>query len=96
MRGLLIRVWICLLILGVTLYAFVERQNHLRKIQVEIPKLKKEYAALKENNGKLQYELQKSLDPKRLQELLQKAPYGHLKFPSKNEILYIEKRRESP
>jgi septal ring factor EnvC (AmiA/AmiB activator) len=89
MKGMLIRVLFCVFAAGATLYAFVERQNRITKIRLEIPALEKEVRMLKEEKRRLKYEIEMFENPVHLIELLQKPEYSHLKHPQLNEITVI-------
>lgn len=89
MNGL-IRVLFCVLIGGITLYAYVEKQNQLTRMRLEIPALAKEVRGLEETNRRLKYEVEQFENPVHLIELLGKPEYGHLKHPNLDEITIID------
>ena len=86
----LFRVLFCVFIGGVTLYAYVEKQNQLTRMRLKIPPLEKKVKQLREGNRRLRYEIEQFENPVHLIELLNKPEFGHLKHPNLEEITVIE------
>jgi len=89
-RGSLIGMLLCFLVAGLVLFAAIERRNVLTELQLEIPKLEKELKVIREDNIRLQYELERLESPVRLIELSRKPQYSHLKYPIEEEITSIQ------
>ncbi|NGX57341.1 MAG: hypothetical protein K940chlam3_00232 [Chlamydiae bacterium] len=87
-RGL-IRVLFCVFIGGVTLYAYVEKQNQLTRMRLEIPSLEKEVRGFEEENRRMWYEIEQFENPVHLIELLNKPEFRHLKHPNLDEITVL-------
>src|SRR5262245_8536307 len=92
-RGLSIRILICIFATGLTLYAYVDKQNDLTELRLVIPQLAKEVKNIQEENISLQYEIDRFESPIHLLELSRKPEFSHLKFPFVNDITILP---ESP
>jgi len=86
----LFRVLLCVFIGGATLYAYVNKQNQLTRMRLEIPPLEKEVKRLREKNRQLKYEVDQFENPVHLIELLNKPEFAHLKHPVIDEVTVIE------
>ena len=86
----LFRVLLCIFIGGVTLYAYVGKQNQLTHMRLKIPPLEKEVKRLTEGNRRLRYEIEQFENPVHLIELLNKPEFAHLKHPILDEISVVE------
>ncbi|MBM3184144.1 MAG: hypothetical protein FJZ64_02430 [Chlamydiae bacterium] len=89
MISLLLRFGSCLLISGACLYSYLETQNQLTELKIQIPKVDREIAKIREENQKLTYEIDKFLSPANLIELATRPEYSHLKHPVLEEILTV-------
>ena len=61
-RGILSRILVCITFFGVLLYSYVDRQNDVTRLRLEIPQMAKEIKDLREENTRLQYEIELFLD----------------------------------
>lgn len=86
-KWLVIKVLLCALSGGGVLYAYLEQQNDVTKLRIEVPKLSREVRILEEENTRLRYEIERFENPKHLMELAKRPEYSHLKHPMLNEIL---------
>jgi hypothetical protein len=89
-----IHLLICLAAAGLTLYALIEEQNALTELRVALPALDKELRATQEENLRLEYELDCFESPVHLLELARKPEFGHLKYPTIDDVLIVS--REAP
>jgi hypothetical protein len=89
--GALLRLFFCIFTFGVYLYAYVEKQNQLTELRLEIPTLMKEVRIIKEENAKLHYEIKQFESPAKLMQLLEKPEYAHLKHPFQKNIIILER-----
>ena len=89
-KGLLIRIGICFCVLGVLLYSFIEKQNRLTRLKMEIPQVAKQINDLKEMNHSLQYEIKQFENPAHLMELVRCPEFSHLKHPFIGDILTVK------
>jgi cell division protein FtsL len=86
-RGTLIRCILCIAILSIFLYCYIDKQNDLTELRLEIPTLAKEVKALCEENSRLRYEVERFENPENLLELARRPEFSHLKHPLVKEIL---------
>lgn len=89
-KGPLIRILVCIGVIGVFLYSYIDKQNAVTRRRLEIPVLAKEIKDLKEANTRLQYEIDLFESPERLMELARQSQYSHLKQPMLKEILTMQ------
>lgn len=88
-NSLLIKLLVCLIAAGITLYAIVEHQNGLTELRVAIPALNAEVKDLLEENLRLEYQLDCFENPVHLLELARKPEFGHLKYPNSDEVIVL-------
>lgn len=89
-KGPLIRILLCIGVCGGFLYAYVDKQNALTQRRLEIPVLAKEIKDLKEENIRLQYEIDLFESPEHLMELARHSEYSHLKHPMLKEVVTMQ------
>ena len=87
--GLAARLFICIFIVGLTLYKYIDNLNEFTELQLLIPALEKEVKEIKERNLELRYEIEQFESPIHLMELARKPEFGHLKHPSLNEVILL-------
>lgn len=88
-KGLVIRLMICIFGFSLFLYSYVDKQNTLTGLRIELPFLSKEIRALQEENTRLQYEIDQFENPSHLIELARHSEFAHLKHPYINEVLTV-------
>lgn len=89
MNRLMVKLFLCLFVAGITLYASIRQQNRLTTLRREVPPLSREVKALQEENQRLQYEVDRFENPLHLMELARKPEFGHLKYPTNDDILIV-------
>ena len=87
--GILLRIFLCIFTAGVFLYSFIDSQNKLTRLRLQIPILGKQIRELKEANTQLKYEIELFESPQHLLELARNAEYSHLKQPLLKEIITL-------
>ena len=92
--GVLIRVCCSVLVLGLFLYAYINKQNQITQLRLHIPTLSQELEVLNQENTRLQFEVDQFESPQHLMELARKPQFSHLKFPSTDEIVTIRVPKE--
>lgn len=90
-KGLLIRLLVCIFALGLFLYSYLEEQNGVTSLRISLPELAKEIKNLKEENTRLQYEVDQFENPQHLIELARRGEFAHLKHPLMKEVLQCGK-----
>ena len=88
--GLSSRILACIAIAGISLYAYIHKQNELTRLRLMIPAITKELKAIQEENIRLKYEIDRFESPIHLMELARKPEFSHLKHPYSNNVLKIQ------
>jgi hypothetical protein len=88
--AIFIRVLICIVMLGVFLYAYIAKQNTITELRLQIPIAAKELESAIQENTRLQFEIDRFENPQHLMELSTQPQFSHLKHPLLDEILVIE------
>jgi hypothetical protein len=87
--GLLIRLLICISCAGLALYKYIDKLNDLTGLRLSIPVLASEVKEIHEKNLELQYAIDSFESPLHLMQLARKPEFGHLKYPTINEIMLL-------
>lgn len=80
----------CILVMGVFLYAYITKQNNITELRLQIPVASKELDAVNQENIRLQFEIDQFEKPQHLMELSSQPQFSHLKHPLLEEIITIE------
>jgi len=88
--GLLIRIFICIVATAGFLYLYINKQNSITKLRLEIPQLNSEIDQIKQEIVRVQFEVDQFENPVHLMELSRQPEYGHLRQPRINEIVTIK------
>lgn len=89
--ALLIRVFVCIMVTGLCLYRYIDKQNELTELRLEIPQVAKELQQIREENQRLQYQIDYFESPIHLMELADKPSFSHLKHPYLKEVITLPK-----
>ncbi|MGC1878984.1 MAG: hypothetical protein WA347_02430 [Rhabdochlamydiaceae bacterium] len=89
-KGPLIRILVCIVACGGFLYSYVDTQNSITRLRLEIPVLANKIKELKEENIHLQYEIDLFESPQHLMELTRHSEFSHLKYPMLKEIVTMQ------
>jgi hypothetical protein len=84
-----LKVFICLFTIGGYLYAYLEEQNEVTKLRMEIPRLGQDLKEISEENMRLRFEIESFENPKHLMELVLQNEYSHLKHPIVSDIVMV-------
>lgn len=87
--NVLIKLIVCMAVLGLAVYFYIDAHNQLIQVQLSIPPLQKQLRALVAENARLQYEIDRFESPSHLMELAQKPEFSHMKAAYKNKIIII-------
>lgn len=87
--GLLVRLLICISFAGLVLYKYIDKLNDLTELRLSIPILAREVREIQEGNLELQYAIDSFESPLHLMELARKPEFGHLKYPSIQEVILL-------
>lgn len=88
--GIFIRICFCILIVGILLYAFINKQNQITELRLQIPVASKELEMIQQENTRLQFEVDQFENPNHLMELARQPQFSHLKHPLVNEIIKVQ------
>lgn len=84
-----VRFSLCVAVAVLALYSYINEQNTLTQLRFELPVLAKQVQAIREENIRLQYEIDLFESPENLMRLAAKTEFAHLKHPSYNHILIV-------
>jgi hypothetical protein len=87
MKGLLLRLLFCLSVFSLCLYSYLNQQNAVTHLKIRLPQLEKEIKLIREENCRLQYEIDRAESPMRLIEMAHRPEFNNLKHPMMKEIL---------
>lgn len=88
-KALLLRLGFCLSVLLLCLYSYQNKQNELTQLKICLPEKEREMRLIREENCRLQYEIDRVESPTRLIELAHRPEFGHLKHPLMKEVLSV-------
>lgn len=86
---IILKISICLFVFGICLYSYVDKQNELTFLKIEIPKVAKEIQDLKEKIKQINYEVGMFENPAYLMQLIRQPEFGHLKHPFVEDVLIM-------
>lgn len=89
MKGLLVKLGVCLGMFGGCLYSYLDGQNRVTELKIQLPEMEKQVAVLCEENRRLAYEIERFESPTHLIELAHRPEFRHLKHPLLREILTV-------
>lgn len=89
-----VRLFCCIFILGISLFAYVSKHNVLTERRMRVPILAKELQAIEEENVRLSFAIEKFENPLHLMELARKPEFSHLKHPLVTEVVTVELPKE--
>ncbi len=92
---MIIRLLICIFCAGLTLYAYIDKQNSLTELRIAIPSLDKQVKQIRVENKRLQYEIERLESPDHLLSLADQPEYSHLRFPYNEEVIILENEAPS-
>lgn len=90
--GQFIRLFICIAFAGLMLYKYIDKMNDLTELRLSIPISVRELKEIQERNLELQYVIDSFESPLHLMELSRKPEFGHLYYPTAEEIILLPKR----
>lgn len=85
----MIRILLCILVFGICLYAYIDKQNKITKLRLQIPSLVSQLQSVEQENVRLQFEIDQFESPMHLLELSKRPEYRHLKHPLQDEVIEI-------
>ncbi len=95
-KFLVAKVVICAVSFCSALYAYLQKQNDLTLLRIELPTLTDEVRLLQEENMRLALEIDQFENPKHLMQLAERPEFSHLKYPMVDEIIVMNEGAELP
>lgn len=92
----LLQIFSCIFIASITTYFYIDKQNQLTHLRLEIPALNKELKEIKEENKHITYEIEQFESPVHLIELSRNPEFSHLKYPYLNQVIILKKESNTP
>ncbi len=80
---------VCLFVFFIMVFLYLEKQNTLTSLRLQIPEITKEVHLLHEEISRLEYEVDHFESPDHLMELAGRPEYDHLKHPLVKDILTV-------
>lgn len=71
------------------LFLYIREQNEILVLRRGIPLLEKQIREIEEQNLELEYAIETAKNPKNLMKKVREPEYGHLRFPSQNEVITV-------
>lgn len=88
-KSIIFKIFICLFVFGICLYSYIDKQNELTSLKIEIPKVAKEIEDLKQEIKKMHYEVEMFENPAYLMQLIRQPQFGYLKHPFIEDVLTV-------
>ncbi len=88
--ALALKVFFCILVLGVSLYSYIDMQNRLTVQRIYIPQLAQEIRTIEEDTIRLQYEIDAFENPLHLIQLAAQNGLDHLKHPLLSQVVHLK------
>jgi len=92
----ILRLFVCILITGISLYIYIYRQNELTELRLAIPSLAKEVRSIQEENHRLKYDIDQFESPIHLMELMRMPEFGNLKFAYNRDVIVLPNAQPIP
>lgn len=67
-----------LVLMGASLYSYIDRENNLTKAELMLAPVCREVGEMEEQNAAMRYQLSRFEAPSHLFQIAREAPYGHL------------------
>ena len=92
--GIFSRILFCIAAIGFFLYAYINQQNCITELRLQIPNASRDLEAVCQENTRLQFEIDQFQNPQHLMELASTPQFSHLRYPLLSEIMTVEVPRE--
>lgn len=89
MKEFATQIGVCFAVFGFCLYSYLDEQNSLTKLKMQLPEKEKEIRMIQEEMNRLSYQVDQFENPTHLIELAHLPEYAHLKHPILKEILTV-------
>ncbi|MDN3507686.1 MAG: hypothetical protein P0S94_02060 [Simkaniaceae bacterium] len=89
-KGHFIRFFICLVTVAMTLFAYLEKQNTITTLAMQIPEKERALKNMQEEITHLRYQIEQFESPEHLLSLVRTNAYSHLKHASTDEVAALD------
>lgn len=89
MQQFLLQIGVCFGVFGFCLYSYLDEQNSLVRLKMQMPQKEKEIQSVKDELQRLSYQVDRFENPTHLIELAHRPEFSHLKHPVLKEILTV-------
>lgn len=89
MKQFLQQAGVCFTVFGFCLYSYLDEQNALTKLKMQLPQKEKEIRMIREEMNRLSYQVDQFENPSNLIEIVHRPEFGHLRHPILREILTV-------
>lgn len=89
MKQWLLQIGVCFIVFGFCLYSYLDAQNSVTKLKMQLPQKEKEIVAIREEMRRLSYQVELFENPSHLIELAHRPEFSHLRHPVLREILTV-------
>jgi len=86
---MLMKLGICVSVFGCCLFSYLEKQNEVTELKIQLPEMERKIALIREESRRLRYEIDQFENPSHLIELAHRPEFSHLKHPLLREILTV-------
>lgn len=93
-RTSLIGLSICLFFFAVCIYSYLDMQNAVTRLRIEVPKLAKELRSIEEENVRMRFAAESFENPQHLMMLARDKAFAKLKFPLAKEVVALKQGSE--
>ena len=84
-----LRIVICILFLSGCLYSYLDVQNAITDLRIQIPRLTNEVRRIEEENTQFKFQIEKFESPENLMQIAKMSEFSHLKFPVCRDVLTL-------
>ncbi len=88
-KSLFIKIFICILITGFSLYAYIFKHNELTELRLAIPSMTKNIRRIQEENNRLKYEIDSFESPIHLMEIMNMPEFCSLNFGYSQDVIIL-------
>lgn len=86
---LFLKIFICILICGFSLYGYILKHNELTELRLAIPSITKKLRNIQEENNRLKYEINQFESPIHLMELMRMPEFSSLNFGYSQDVIIL-------
>ena len=89
MKQILLKTGFILGVFTFCLYSYLNVQNEMTQLKIDLPRIEKEISQIEEENRRLSYRVEQFESPSHLMELSHRPEYAHLRHPLMKEVITV-------